>query len=322
MTAAAVSVVGTVNHDVIVTPDGHRHESLGGILYNALPLAALLEGRGIRVRVHGRLGSGHRREIERMSGAFPALDLDGLISDPAGTNGSLLDYTGPGDRREEVEMRVAPLSIDDLAGVPAARVVLVNMISGRDISPGTIAELRDRSSATFLLDIQALARSGDSPRRPRRVPDWGEWSRLFDVVRGNEEEVAFFGDRPGDPPAAARAILAAGAARVLVTRGEKGARIFESGGEREEWGRDVPARPAPRAVDPTGCGDSFLAGVAAGIVLGAPFVEAVNLGTWVASEVVGLVGLTDLSRLTGVLDRAREGLPSLRAAIGPPERST
>jgi sugar/nucleoside kinase (ribokinase family) len=313
-----VSIVGTVNHDVIIAPDGARHESLGGILYNVLSLAAVLEGTGIRVRPHGRLGSAHRSEAVELISAFPDVETDALIPDPGGTNLSVLDYSGPGDRREEVEMRVAPLTPADLSGAAEGRAVLVNMISGRDLERATLTALRRSSSALFLLDIQALARTLGSPRRPRGVPDAPEWTALFDVVRGNEEEVEHFGGRPGDVSAAAARLLTAGAREVLVTRGEQGAvRYYRGGGTvRSE---EIPAVPCRDAVDPTGCGDSFLSGVCAGRVLGMTGSEAAHLGAWVASEVCALAGLRALRRLRGVRDRALARHPRLSPPGEPPD---
>jgi len=133
VSAPFVAVIGTVNLDTIVTADGRRLESLGGILYNAIPLAALLEKPGVGVRIYARLGERHRTEAIRLLEAFPAVDASTLVADPAGTNLSLLDYSGPGERLERVEMRVPPLTRDDLAGAESARAILVNMISGRDV---------------------------------------------------------------------------------------------------------------------------------------------------------------------------------------------
>ena len=289
-----VAVVGTINRDVILHPDGTRHESLGGILYNAIPLGALLEGTGLRVRPIGRLGVEDREEARSILAAFPAIESDTLLADPAGTNLSLLDYSRGGERVEEVRARVAPLTASDLAAGAGARAWLVNMISGQDVACATLAELRRRESGLFLLDIQALARSADTPRRPRRVPDFRAWSGLFGIVRGSEVEVAHFGDAPGDLAAAARSVMAAGAQEVVATRGAAGLRWWTAGSATAV---EVPAVACPRPVDPTGCGDSFLSAVCAGRMLGMGPLDSLRLGTFVASRVLGLSGLAALGGL-------------------------
>jgi sugar/nucleoside kinase (ribokinase family) len=305
VSAPFVAVVGTVNLDTIVTADGGRLESLGGILYNAIPLGALLENTGLRVKLFGRLGAEHREQAIRLLAPFPAVDATTLIADPGGTNRSLLDYSSGAERREVVEMRVAELSVDDLHGAAGARAVLVNMISGRDVTRETLAEIRRRSRAEFLLDVQALARTFESPRRPRVVPHFREWCGLFDVVRGNEEEIAYFGGVPGDASAAVVRILGAGAKEVLATRGERGAwRATLRAGRLERL--EVPPDRWEEAADPTGCGDSFLAGVCAGRVTGMNPLAACRLGSYVAARVAGLSGLGSLVALRGIGARAAE----------------
>lgn len=303
-----VAVVGTVNKDVIVRKGGSRSESLGGILYNVIPLAALLEGSGVAVRPIGRLGAEDRREAIRILAAFPGVEAETLIEDAAGTNLSILDYSGAGERVETVHMRVPPLSIADLAPARGAEAVLVNMISGRDVASETLAELRSSEHGPFFLDVQALARSADTPRRPRVVPDAPQWSRLFDVVRGSETEISHFGGTPGDVSRAADRILESGAGEVLATRGERGAVRFvaEGGAVRRT---EIPAVRCGVPADPTGCGDSFLSGVCAGRKLGLSGEDAVRLGALVASKVVALVGLEELVALRSIRREAVEYEP-------------
>ena len=72
---------GLSNSYLIVTAEGRRLDSLGGILYNAIPLAALLERTGIRVRLYGRLGRGDReRAIELLRRGLPILNISEAAS--------------------------------------------------------------------------------------------------------------------------------------------------------------------------------------------------------------------------------------------------
>jgi sugar/nucleoside kinase (ribokinase family) len=312
MSAGFVAVVGTVNHDEIVTADARRIESLGGILYNAIPLAALLEGSGIHVRVYARLGAEDRETAGRLLSAFPGADPRGLIADPRGTNRSFLDYSGPGDRVERVEFRVSPLSKRDLGEVVDARLVLVNMISGRDVSQETIADLKRDSAGPFFLDVQALTRTLESPRRAQTVPDWREWCRVFEVIRGNEEEISHFAGVPGDTRRAMVRILDAGAQEVLATRGEHGS-LRASREEEEPRIEEIPPYACEKQGDVTGCGDSYLAGICAGRVLGLAFGAAARLGSWTAAQVGSLTGLESMVALRGLRERALSLFPELRS---------
>ncbi|MFN8177255.1 MAG: carbohydrate kinase family protein [bacterium] len=310
-----VAVVGTVNRDVIIDASGERRTSLGGILYNVIPLAALLEGSGLRVRPVGRLGRTDRDEAMGLLSAFPSVDADTLIADAAGTDLSILDYSGGGERAETVVMRVAPLSEEDLAAARGAEAVLVNMISGRDVPLETLTSFRRGERGRFLFDVQALARTAETPRASRIVPDAPGWSRLFHVVRGSETEIGYFGGTPGNVEAAAERILAAGAGEVLATYGERGAVRYvrgEGGLRRSE----TPAVRCDAPADPTGCGDSFLSGVCAGGLLGLSPEDAVRLGALVASRVVGLAGLESLVALRSIRHEALAHEPAWAAFFG------
>lgn len=311
-----VAVVGTVNFDLVITESGETFESLGGILYNGLMLADLLDATDIRVRLVARLGEEHRETVQKLFADRPAADCSGLVTDPRGTNLSRLDFSRGPEREEDVELRVPPLDAKDLEGLESARAILVNMISGRDVERETLRALRQRSSACFLLDVQALARTLESPRRPRSIPDWREWASLFHVVRGNEAEIAAFAGGGRASEVAALAILECGPEEVFVTRGPEGSTRFtrEDGALREERIDPVP-RLGP--IDSTGCGDAYDAALVVGRVLGFSGGDAARLGSFVGSEVAGVKGLHGVRTLRGIGQRAARF--DLRfAALAPP----
>lgn len=309
-----VATIGTINFDRIVAENGETYESLGGILYNGLVLAALFDGTDFRVRLHARLGPDHLGIARDLFEGFEAADLSGLIPDERGTNISRLDYSRGPDRAEDVELRVPPLTGEDLHGAEDASVILVNMISGQDLSRQTLAHLRSCSAARLFLDIQALARTLTSPRTSRSIPDWKEWTALFHTVRGNENEVAAFAGCPGEPETASRRILEAGAEEVLVTRGAEGSRRFsrDSRSVKEE-----AIDPVPRAgpIETTGCGDAYDAAVCAAWMFGLSGSDPARFASFVASEVAGVFGLEGLCQLRGIRARAA-GFDSRFAALG------
>jgi 1D-myo-inositol 3-kinase len=72
---------------------------------------------------------------------------------------------------------------------------------------------------------------------------------------------------------------------VIVTEGKNGSRIYSVDREFR-----VPAFPATE-VDPTGAGDSFLAGFSAGLYQGLPVEQAVLMGNYFGGMAVGQVGI-------------------------------
>ncbi len=313
-----VAVVGTVNFDRIVAESGETFESLGGILYNGLILAELLEGSDLEVALFARLSAAHRGEVEALFAGRSAVDLRGLIADPRGTNVSHLEYGTLGTRAEEVELRVPPLDESDLREVPQAAAVLVNMISGQDARLETLESIRTRSVGRWFLDVQALARTLESPRVPRLVPDWPRWARLFHTVRGNATEISSFAAVAEDSAGAAERILGEGTEEVLVTNGEHGSLRFTRGSRDLVVERIAPV-PRPGPIDSTGCGDAYDAACVAGRALGLNGFDAARLGSHVGSEVAGAHGLAGVAGLRGLRARLARVDPAFAPLARPTE---
>jgi 1D-myo-inositol 3-kinase len=72
---------------------------------------------------------------------------------------------------------------------------------------------------------------------------------------------------------------------VIVTEGRDGCRLYWDGGEAR-----VAPFPAVQ-VDPTGAGDSFLAGFAAGLLWGLSATDAALLGNFFGAAAVSQVGV-------------------------------
>jgi adenosine kinase len=60
---------------------------------------------------------------------------------------------------------------------------------------------------------------------------------------------------------------------MVVTRGAQGVSVFEAGKQH-----DLPAAAISAAIDPTGCGDAFRAGLLYGLAQGRPWVECAQIG--------------------------------------------
>ena len=96
--------------------------------------------------------------------------------------------------------------------------------------------------------------------------------------------------------------VTARAEAVIVTLGEKGARILSHDGEVE-----VPPVPARRVEDPTGAGDAFRAGLLFGCARGVPLETSARLGSVLGSMKVECEGPQGLSTdFDEVRERYRE----------------
>jgi pseudouridine kinase len=122
-----------------------------------------------------------------------------------------------------------------------------------------------------------------------------------DVVFMNEDEAAAYLGTPGvDADAAARALVARGAASAVVTCGELGSVVAQTDAVRVD---SVTAT----AIDVTGAGDALIAGTLAGLVAGLLLVEAVKRGAALAAITVEIAGSVHPGLSLAMLD-ARAGV--------------
>ncbi len=94
-----------------------------------------------------------------------------------------------------------------------------------------------------------------------------------------------------------------GLEKIIVTRGSKGSRLFDSKGNSIE----IPIIPAKEMIDPVGAGDSFTGAFAFGLAFGYDTIDAIKLGAAVASFVVESIGSqSTVPDLSDVITRQRE----------------
>jgi ribokinase len=164
-------------------------------------------------------------------------------------------------------------------------IVIVAGANG-DVSPAVAEGAAEVLSGADLLLLQgevpvaASVRAAELVRagggrvvvNPAPVPEGvGALLALADVVVANAGEAATLG---------LDASASGGAPAVVVTLGARGVRVA---------GVEVPAFPA-EAVDATGAGDAFVAGLAVASVAGADLVEAARFGAAAGACAVEVVG--------------------------------
>ena len=180
------------------------------------------------------------------------------------------------------------------------------------VTAGTVFAAEPSRSASFLAFEQARAAglpvifdidyrpySWPSPRVAEEV--LSRAGAMADVIVGNDEEFGFMAGGIDRGLAKAEALAEAGAAVVVYKMGPQGAITF-AGGERMETGI-FPAE----ALKPTGAGDSFMAGLLAGLAEGRALRECVLRGSACASIVVAKPGCAPAMPVTGELDAFLDG---------------
>lgn len=163
------------------------------------------------------------------------------------------DDMDPNRRQQTVTALAEPFVPKDLDRVVASMVHLGPLIQ-EDMSLGFL-EAVGRRFDRVSLDVQGLVRRCEDGRVCR--VDWPDKARGLagvHIVKADLPEAQVL-TGCANPEDAARAIAAWGPAEIIVTLGTAGAMIYGRGHLVS-----IPAIAAQAQVDPTGCGDSFMAG--------------------------------------------------------------
>ena len=192
-----------------------------------------------------------------------------------------------GRRRLRLRARAQPLRAADLGALPEDAPVLLGSIVGEH-AEDLFARAAGRSLLVAQGELRAFAADGTVVPAP--------WRRAAEVLPTVRAAVLSEEDLGGDlSPVAAWSSLAP----VVVTRGDRGASLFDHGRELR-----VQAFRPDRIVDPTGAGDSFAAGLLVALDEGQSWPDALTFANCVASfclEGVATDGLADRGRVTARL---------------------
>jgi fructokinase len=256
---ALIDFVADVSGVSLIDCPGFRKAPGGAPANVAVGLARL----GVPVRFIGKVGDDPFGRFLEQTLAGAGVDTRGMRFDPEARTGLAfvaLQADGERDftfyRHPSADMRLSPAEID-----PAL------FDGARLFHFGSITLITEPSRSATLAAIAAARSAGCAVSYDPnlRLPLWpsAEAARrailvampAADLVKVSEEEAVFL---HGDPDRCAEALLAQGPRLVLVTRGAAGCDYFTAEGARGH----VPGFSVT-AVDTTGAGDGFVAGLLA-----------------------------------------------------------
>jgi sugar/nucleoside kinase (ribokinase family) len=284
-----IGIIGSINRDTVIDLDENVTCDLGGVLYTALGLASLGKD-GVETWLIGRLGEDIVSAVRALLSDWPGVRLEGMPVVSVENYHSRIQYFPDGSKTELLTGRMRPLGWEDLEPFLGKwDGLLINFITGFEIAYPTLARVKENFRHPLLMDVHSLTlgRRESGERFWKKPEDWREWLRLVDVVQMNEAEAALLGDfRVGDSRALetfALSLLDLGPRSVALTMGREGVLAASRSEEETKVWRQAAELPE-RAVDPTGCGDVFLAALGWGEVNGWGFAQTVEI----ASQVAGL----------------------------------
>ena len=305
-----IAVIGNINLDTLILPDGKIRQSLGGILYNVLSLANLLPASDTILPIC-KIGVDHYEAILSLCKPFPQIRLDHIQRDPGGTNENVITYTSIDTRTEKLTCRVSPLSLSEVQGGLSAEAILVNFISGSDISLEALNYLKTHRTGLLCVDVQWLSTGlkEDGTKFFRPIPDWRKWLGRVDIVKLNENEIRTLSDKASllEEPylQTALKLIQQGVSMVLITLGSAGSQLVYRDVDNTIYSYVSRGVPLEKVVDPTGCGDVFISAFLAYSVK-EPDVLRANLFAHAAAALnaqkVGLAGVYNLGKARKLME--------------------
>ena len=293
--APAVVCAGLIIADLFVSPlptlprpgelvvsDGFLLDAGGCAVNTAVILARL----GVRTGLVGKVGDDEYGRWLRRSLARKRVLVDGVSTGQRAATSQtvILPVDGEDRRYIHVSGANAELGVADIA--PMLSGVRVLAIGGYlallGLDPEGVADLlagaRTRGTAT-LLDV-VVPRGADDPVKALRpvLP-------YVDCFLPNKDEARLVTghDNPADQ---ARALLELGCSSVVVTCGAEGAVYADPA-------RVIRVRPFPvEAVDGSGAGDAFTAGIILGLIEGWPAEQRLRFATALGGSVCRGLGCT------------------------------
>ena len=272
-----VCVVGHVTRDLIRDASGALRSQTGGAAYYG---AAALARLGLRTRLVTRLAAADDGLLAELRALGIAVERK---PSAATTVFEAAETAEPGHRNYRAVSVADPFEAEDFASVQA-RAILMDPLTRHDNFVQVMGAAA-RAAPIVALDAQGFVRKflipgvADSVLRAAL-----EGFAALSIVKADAAEArAITGE--AEPEAAARALAGLGPREVIVTSGGAGSLVFADGMTER-----IPAYPVPRIADPTGAGDSYLAGYLAARLEGKSPRDAALFGAAAASLKLAHVG--------------------------------
>jgi len=296
-----VAVIGTINKDSLIFPDGRRQESFGGVLYSLSALSSL-GGKRMEIYPVCNLGYDVYRHVMGILSQFDNIKLAGIRKVNRKNNHVVLNLDKNNERQEVLRNRVPVLSFSQARPFLDCDAILVNFTSGFDVGLKTVQRIRQDADGLIFLDIHSLTLGvRKNGRRYLRTPkNWEDYVRQADVVQCNIVELSLLAGHKirstEELREFGRRVLDLGPKTLLVTRGEKGAAMLHKQGR----GFKLASRSGIRVSgfkDATGCGDVFSAGFLSCYLATGVWSQSLNFANRAAAEKCKVSGVEEVFKL-------------------------
>lgn len=261
-----ITVIGHLSIDEYRVPNlpgnvGVQDEYVGGIFYSLATLAALMSPTDI---IHPVFGVGEKEfdSFKKQLEEFPNIDPSGIFKFKGNTNRVTVFYENESDQRIECSKHIAePIPFAKIKPFLDTDGILINMISGSDITLDTLDRIRMavRDSRTPIhFDFHSLTMGIDTEYRrfPRPLTEWRRWCFMLNSIQMTEDEARGLTAERFDETTLVNHLMPLMVKTLLITRGGRGATAIIQNNKKLSR-HDFPATSHGPVVDSTGCGDVF-----------------------------------------------------------------
>lgn len=244
-----VCAIGHVTRD-IVRVGGVQKEMTGGTAYYA---SIALNSLGLKVAVITKTSLADRHpllsELEKLG-----IAVFWQESEQTTTFENIYEEGNLDGRIQKVRAIASPFFAADLGDIEA-KIFHIGALTNGEISRDFWSELSRRKNLVCL-DAQGLVREVTKTGDLRNL-DWRDKEKRLgsiDILKVDRKEAKILSGED-DPERAAVALAGFGTREVIVTAGSQGSLIYAKGKFYQ-----IAAVPVQEAIDPTGCGDTYVAG--------------------------------------------------------------
>jgi sugar/nucleoside kinase (ribokinase family) len=167
----------------------------------------------------------------------------------------ILFTSGDEERREIYKNISSNLPLNKIENIKSFDGILINMITGFDLSLEQMKLLRENYSGKIYFDVHTLSRGIDEnmKREFRPIPKIDEWLNCIDILQCNVNELRTIYN--GSEEESAKFVLNLGVKIILITKAEKGSVAYFM---KENKLQKIEAQPFKvDSKNKIGCGDIF-----------------------------------------------------------------
>ena len=276
-----LGVIGEPCIDYIHRGSTAKNKQLGGILYSIVSLA-VISGKDDEVYPVMNLGGDEFDFVTAFLSKFGNIKHDFINkcgyktrivnlyynNPPQDTLNSESDAKKTYDREESSTAPALPVEYNFISkALPLLDGLLINMVSGIDISAETLKEIRKNFSGNIHMDLHNVVMNTheDGNRIQGPVKDWEVWCSNCDTLQMNESEIAIMhAEKMNEYETAEKILSHIGVKSLVITRGKFGVTLYQRVGKTSAGEQyfeldkiDLPAIERNNFKDSTGCGDVF-----------------------------------------------------------------